>query len=362
MSVQLQDDQRKRSRHLSWTECDPCFFLQLWQPGSAATLPPTSRISHMDTSVTVTRDKCRQNRYGPKRRHSYWICFRLYATRISIVCLTLIGLGFQLQAQAPLSSRSDNAAGDNRKNVSSIPTYVEVPAVNYYARGQETKIEFSSTDLTPGATGQARVKMAKEGSVSIDAQFIGLDSATKFGNEFLTYVLWASVPKGRTHKIGELILKGDRRQLVATTAFHTFAMVVTAEPYAAVTQPSSVVVLKGRSPGGNATETVSTQVELLKDAYAPPSYDYEEQDTNSGYAPELLQAMNARRIAKLLQADKYAHQQFQSAEDLYKYMMGWAIQEKKPSKQLLQVAKAVAESYEEARAVTARQQKNRREQ
>ena len=316
----------------------------------------------MDTSVTVTRNKCRQNGYAPKRRHGNWICFRLDATRICIFCLTLIGPGFQLQAQAPLSSRSDNAAGDNRKNVSSIPTYVEVPAVNYYERGQETKIEFSSTDLTPGATGQARVKMAKEGSVSIDAQFIGLDSATKFGNEFLTYVLWASVPKGRTHKIGELILKGDRRQLVATTAFHTFAMVVTAEPYAAVTQPSSVVVLKGRSPGGNATQTVSTQVELLKDAYAPPSYDYEEQDTNSGYAPELLQAMNARRIAKVLQADKYAHQQFQSAEDLYKYMMGWAIQEKKPSKQLLQVAKAVAESYEEARAVTARQQKNRREQ
>lgn len=273
-----------------------------------------------------------------------------------------MGLGWQSQAQSLLSSRSDNATGDNWKRVSDVATYVEVPAVNYYVRGQETKVEFSSTNLMPGATGQARVKMAKEGSVSIDAQFMGLDNATKFGNEFLTYVLWASVPKGRSYKIGELISKGDRRQLVATTALHTFAMVVTAEPYAAVTQPSSVVVLKGRSPSGHATQTVSAQVELLRDAYAPPSYDYEEQDTSSGYAPELLQAMNARRIAKVLQADKYAHQQFQSAEDLYRYMMGWAIQEKKPSKQLLQVAKAVAESYEEARAVAARQQNNNRQE
>ena len=70
-------------------------------------------------------------------------------------------------------------------------------------------------------------------------------SATKFGNEFLTYILWASVPKDAPYKIGELTLKGDRRQVVATTALHTFAMLVTAEPYAAVTQPSNVVVLKG---------------------------------------------------------------------------------------------------------------------
>jgi hypothetical protein len=96
--------------------------------------------------------------------------------------------------------------------------------------------------------------MAKEGSVSVDAQFIGLESATKFGNEFLTYILWASVPKGRTLKIGELTLKGDRRQVVATTALHTFAMLVTAEPYAAVMQPSNVVVLKGGAPGGDATQ------------------------------------------------------------------------------------------------------------
>ncbi len=277
---------------------------------------------------------------------------------------TFLGLALQSQAQTepPLALGSDNATGDNRKAVADDSSSVEIPAVNYYARGGESKTEFSSTALMPRATGQARVKMAKEGSVSINAQFIGLESATKFGNEFLTYILWASVPKGRTHKIGELTWKGNQGQVVATTALHTFAMFVTAEPYVAVTQPSNVVVLKGGSPGSDTTQTVSTQVELLGHAYAPPGYDYEPLDISSGYSSELLQAMNARRIAKLLQADKYAPQQFHNAEDLYKYMIGSALQEKKPSRQLLQVAKVVAENYEEARSISTRQQKNRRKQ
>ena len=73
----------------------------------------------------------------------------------------------------------------------------------------------------------------------------------------------------------------------------------------------------------------------------PPGYRYEPIDTSSGYAPELLQAMNARRIAKVAQADKYAAQSFSSAENLYEYMVSWAVHEKKASKKLLQVANTV---------------------
>lgn len=275
---------------------------------------------------------------------------------LQLVAAAILGVALPAQTQSPSGSGSDNKVEDRRQDASN-PASVEIPAVNYYANGRESKTEFSSTERMPGASGQAVVKMAKEGTVSIDAQFTGLDSTTKFGNEFLTYVLWASVPKGRTHKIGEITLKGGRGQVVATTALHTFAMLVTAEPYAAVTQPSSVVVLRGVSAGGDATQTA--QVELLKDGYAPPGYVYEAQDTSSGYPPQLLQAMNARRIAKALQAEKYAPQQFHSAEDLYQYMIGWAMKEKKPSKQLLQVAQAVAASYEDARAISIRQQKKR---
>ena len=96
--------------------------------------------------------------------------------------------------------------------------------------------------------------------------------------------------------------------------------------------------------------------DLLRDGYAPAGYRYEPIDTSSGYAPELLQAMNARRIAKVAQADKYAAQSFRNAENLYQYMVWWAVHEKKPSKRLLQVANSVSGSYELARSQSLKQQ------
>ncbi len=292
--------------------------------------------------------------------------FRLGATRSNVFCLvvgTLLGLAPPSHAQtpAPGASASDSAADDNRKQAPGNPTSVEVPAVNY-SRGGESKTEFSSTALMPGATGQARVKMRKEGSVSVDAQFIGLESPTTFGNDLLIYILWACVPKGRTYKIGAIVLNGSGGQIEASTVLHTFAMLVTAEPYGAVTQPSNVVVLKGGSLNSDPTQTVSTHVELLVDAYSPPGYRYEPLDTSSGYPSELLEAMNARRIAKEFKADKYAPEQFENAEGLYHYVIGSGIQQKKTSKKLLQVARVVAESYEEARSVSVRRQKNRKKQ
>jgi len=202
--------------------------------------------------------------------------------------------------------------------------------------------------------GLAQVAITKEGSVSVKAQFNGLTGPTKFGNEYLTYILWAITPKGQPLKIGELSVTGDAARLVASTVLRTFGMLVTAEPYYAVTRPSNIVVLVGKSMG--ETQPPFAPCELLQDGYAPPGYRYEPIDTSSGYAPELLQAMNARRIAKVAQAEKYAAQSFSSAENLYEYMVSWAIHEHKMSKRLLQVANTVTASYEDARALAMRQQ------
>ena len=174
----------------------------------------------------------------------------------------------------------------------------------------------------------------------------------------MTYILWGAVPKGRTLKIAELTSQGDQVQVEATTVLRTFAMLVTAEPYAAVTQPSSMVVLKGAALASEATPSEAAQIQLLENAYAPPGYTYEPLDTSSGYPPQIIQAMNARRIAKALQADKYAIQGFRSSEELYQYMIGSAIQGKQPSKQLLKIAQAVTQSYEETRVVSIRNQNN----
>jgi hypothetical protein len=288
--------------------------------------------------------------------------FRLPVTRMIAFCLAggaFLGLGVQpqIQARTQASTSAENASGDSRKEVAGKVASVEIPVVNYYVNGGEGKVDFIPTALMPSAKGQGRVKILKNGSVSVETQFTGLGSATKFGNEFLTYVLWGAVPKGRTLKIGELSEQGASRQVIATTVLRTFAMLVTAEPYAAVTQPSNIVIFKGASLVGDTTQTESVQLELRGDAYAPPGYNYEPLDTSSGYAPEVIQAMNARRIATVLQAEKYAPQEFRTAEDLYQYLIASAIQGKQISKQLLKIAEAVAQDYDGARAVSIRLQK-----
>src|SRR5579872_4177402 len=119
-----------------------------------------------------------------------------------------------------------------------------VEAVNYRHHGAATKVDFRGTDLMPAANGQASVK-SNRGSISIQAEFGELQKPTAFGTEYLTYVLWAISPEGSAVNLGEVLVSGNHRsKLNVTTDLQAFALIVTAEPYYAVHQPSNVVVLE----------------------------------------------------------------------------------------------------------------------
>ncbi len=65
-------------------------------------------------------------------------------------------------------------------------------AVNYRRAGA-AKIDFQGTELMQQASGEAKVQN-KGSRTEIEVKFLGLDEATKFGLEYLTYVLWAVSP------------------------------------------------------------------------------------------------------------------------------------------------------------------------
>src|SRR5581483_5261735 len=119
-----------------------------------------------------------------------------------------------------------------------------VQAVNYKHRSGASKLDFASTERMPAANGQAKVE-SKKGNTEIEVEFGNLQRPTTFGNESLTYILWAITPEGRAVNLGE-VLVGDnsRSKLDVTTDLQAFALVVTAEPYYAVRQPSNVVVIE----------------------------------------------------------------------------------------------------------------------
>ena len=204
-------------------------------------------------------------------------------------------------------------------------------AVNYRLRGEAIQISFHGTDLMSNASGEAKVE-GKKSSIEIDAKFENLDEPTRFGLEYLTYVLWAVSSQGRAVNLGELVLDHHSSHLKAITDIQTFGMIVTAEPYFAVNQPGNVVVMENAIPAGFRQENIDATFELLgRGTYSSTQTHIENAifgiDNKTPRA--LFEARNAVRIAHNALADKYAasimakaQQQLQTAEAAYAQKQG----------------------------------------
>jgi outer membrane protein OmpA-like peptidoglycan-associated protein len=198
------------------------------------------------------------------------------------------------------------------------------PAINYRPRHDDTPLDFEGTSLLPKAEGRANIS-GEKGYIRIDAKFDKIEPATRFGPEYLTYVMWAITPEGRATNLGELQVKGDDGRLKVTTELQAFALIVTAEPYFAVTQPSDVVVMenvvrKGLWDNTNGrVEPLQAKYELLKRG----TYLMNTDDASvkwpaptPGVPLDLAQARNAVEIARLARADQYAIDTYSKAARL----------------------------------------------
>jgi outer membrane protein OmpA-like peptidoglycan-associated protein len=204
-------------------------------------------------------------------------------------------------------------------------------AVNYRLRGEAIQIGFHGTDLMSNASGEAKIE-GKKSSIEIDAKFENLDDPTRFGLEYLTYVLWAISSQGRAVNLGELVLDHHSSHLKAITDIQTFGMIVTAEPYFAVNQPGNVVVMENAIPAGFRQENIDATFELLgRGTYSSTQTHIDNAifGIDSKTPRALFEARNAVRIAHNAQADKYAssimakaQQQLMSAEAAYAQKQG----------------------------------------
>lgn len=277
--------------------------------------------------------------------------------------LILIGLaGFTLRAQAgpPQTAQTSSQMPANAPVSNSVNNNLNNNVVrtskagNYRRAGTSTKVAFHGTEMMPGASGEAKVSN-KGNRIEIEAQITGLEDATKFGLEYLTYVFWVISPEGRAENMGELALNHGAGSVKAITTMQMFGMVVTAEPYFAVTQPGNLVVaenvLGAQSAGG--VESIDAKYELLpRGAYSSSNTKIE--NAIFGIDPktprEMFEARNAVRIARVAQADKYAsstfanaEQQLQTAEDTYR--------RKSDRKIVESAARDVVQTAEEARVM-----------
>jgi outer membrane protein OmpA-like peptidoglycan-associated protein len=236
----------------------------------------------------------------------------------------------------------------------------DIPAINYFHRNGSTKIGFQGTALLPSAKGTAKVD-SRAGRTSIDIDLEGLTPANGFGPEYLTYVLWAITPEGRPVNLGEVLPTGgkDKNHMTVTANLQSFGLIITAEPYYAVTMPSDIVVMQNvvedRTQG--VIEQVNAHYTLLpRGAYAETAgrHSVLHPITRNERSPlELYEAMNAVQIADAAGAEKYATDtmntaktSLQNAEDLDEH--------KGDRKQVITFAREAVQSAEDARIITIR--------
>ncbi len=229
-----------------------------------------------------------------------------------------------------------------------------VQAVNYQHRSGSSKVDFAGTDLMPAANGVAEVN-SKRGSIAIEAEFGDLQKPTTFGNEYLTYVLWAISPEGRAVNLGEVLVGGNHRsKLTVTTDLQAFALIVTAEPYYAVRQPSNAVILENvvREGTKGTTEAVNAKYELMeRGGYLPTGYKFDPVILSARLPLEFFEARNALRIAQSEGAEQYAPDSYQHAVKLMTNADNYASDKHVDRKPLIAVSREAVQTAEDARAI-----------
>jgi outer membrane protein OmpA-like peptidoglycan-associated protein len=265
----------------------------------------------------------------------------------------------------PAAAQTNSQTTMEVEHISPTPTFRvvvisrSVQAVNYEHRSGSSKLDFTGTSLMPGANGEARVN-SKRGSISIDAEFGNMQRPTTFGNEYLTYVLWAISPEGRAVNLGEVLVgDNDRSKLHVTTDLQAFALIVTAEPYYAVRQPSNAVVLENviREDTKGTSEAVNAKYELMeRGGYIPTGYKFDPVVLNAKLPLEFFEARNALRIAQSEGAEQYAPDSYQHAVQLMNNADGYAIDKHMDRKPLIAVSREAVQTAEDARAIAVKKE------
>ena len=281
---------------------------------------------------------------------------RLKELLLNTKLLLVAGITFSLSAFAQTNSQTI----DGVEHMNTTPTFRvtvisrTVQAVNYKHRSGASKLDFAGTDLMPAANGQAKVE-SKKGYTEIEVEFGNLQNPMTFGTEYMTYILWAISPEGRAVNLGE-VLVGDnhRSKLDVTTDLQAFALIVTAEPYYAVRQPSNVVVIENvvREDTKGTTETVNAKYELMeRGGYIPTGFKFDPVVLNTKLPLEFFEARNALRIAQSEGAEKYAGDSYQRAVQLMNNADRYATQKNASKKQLIATSREAVQTAEDARAI-----------
>jgi outer membrane protein OmpA-like peptidoglycan-associated protein len=237
-------------------------------------------------------------------------------------------------------------------------------AVNYRHRGGSTTVDFRGTDLMPEVAGHAKVD-GKAGRLAISVELTRMQPASKFGGQYLTYVLWAITPEGRAVNLGE-VLPGEngKDKIDVTTDLQAFGLIVTAEPYYSVTHPSNKVVAENilRQETKGFEEPINARFDVLEGAQYTIDVSADQLPAtraDSKVPLDLLEARNAVAIAKAAGAQHYAPDSLAKAEDMLQRAEDYQ-QRRQGRTPIGTAARGATQMAEDARVLTLRRKEQER--
>jgi outer membrane protein OmpA-like peptidoglycan-associated protein len=286
----------------------------------------------------------------------------ILATETKVIQMKVIGAFVMacgvLWAQEPQNQRASPAtmAPGSTPIYRITVTARTAKAINYQHRSGATKIDFRGTELMSNARGEAKVE-SKQGYMEIEVEFDDLQPASTQGAEYLTYVLWAITPEGRTANLGEILLNGTKSKLNVTTELQVFGLVVTAEPYFSVTRPSDSIVMENvvRADTTGKIEQIDAKYELLQRGQYQRLANPLALKIDEKLPLELYEARNAVQIARGVGADRFAAETFQKAEKSLAQAEAYQARNagRKP---VTMTAREAVQTAEDARAIAVKRQ------
>ena len=276
-----------------------------------------------------------------------------------LICVSILAAFAIAQQQNPPVEPMDQTPVF-RVNVVSRTT----KAVNYRHRGGSTTVDIKGTDLMPEVKGKAKVD-SKAGRLAINVELSKLEPASKFGPQYLTYVLWAITPEGRANNLGEIVPDDNgKTSLDVTTDLQAFGLIVTAEPYFSVTRPSNEVVAENivRQETKGFEEAIDAKFDMLEGGQYTIDMPAQQLPSVTA-APKtpltLLEARNAVAIAKAAGAAQYAADSLQKAEDYLNRAEDY-YRRKQGKTPIGTAARGATQMAEDARVLTLRRKEQER--
>lgn len=266
---------------------------------------------------------------------------------VVIIISALLGLSVSIPAQQDAEKSVPEATGISKSTL----------AFAYRIGSGSTRIDFRGTDLMPQAVGEAKIE-AKKGFAKIDAKFKNLSETTKFGAEFLTYILWSVSTEGRAQNLGEVRINNDGNgKLKAQTQMEVFSLILTAEPYFAVPIPSELVVLENQRRDDTTARIYKVEsYSLMERGQYQKIVNPLALSLDLKRVPlEMYQARNAVSIARMNRAEDYADEIFARAEASLKTAES-ALSRKGNKDYIISTARQAIQFSEDARALAVQRQ------